>query len=278
MPADIEPEYIDGDEQTAGRDRRGLVPWLVLLVVLLVLGCLLWRFLEVGQAPDQADIDPGAQVSATAVVPDVVGMTREDALAALQAAGFVVDTQTSYDVVADPGTVASQDPAAGTKATLGSTVLIGVAEDLGIGATIDGREDDGLTEVPDVTGLTLDAATARLDRDGLRISVTRAYSDSVPMGRIVSQSPAAGQRAGEGDVVSVVLSLGRSAKGTAIVPSVVGLTKAQAESRIRAAGLDPRPMWQPKSDQVGRVYQQSPDPGKRLPEDDFVFILIGLAP
>lgn len=278
MVTEDRPVYVEEDEPTSGRVRRSLLPWLVLLIMLVIVGCLLWRFLDIGRAPDQADVDPGGVASATVVVPDVVGMTREEAVAALEAVGLTVETQPSYDVVAEPGTVASQEPAAGVRASAGSTVFIGVTEDLGTGGRIDGREDDGLTEVPDVTGLTLDAATARLDRDGLGISSSSAYSDSVPKGKIVSQSPVAGQRAAEGEVVSVVVSLGRSAKGTAIVPSVVGLTRSQAESRIRAAGLDPRPMWQPKRDQVGRVYQQSPEPGKRLPEDDLVFILIGLAP
>lgn len=278
MSTEERPEYVEEDETTSGRVRRGILPWLVLLIMLVIVGCLLWRFLDIGRAPDQADLDPGGVASATVVVPDVVGMTSEDAIAALAAAGLKSETQISYDVVAEPGTVASQEPAAGARAAAGSTVFIGVAEDLGTGGRIDGRDDDGLIDVPDVTGLTLDAATSRLDRDGLGISVTRAHSDSVPLGKVISQSPVAGQRAAEGEVVSVVVSLGRSPEGTAIVPSVVGLTRAQAESRIRAAGLDPRPMWQPKRDQVGRVYQQSPEPGKRLPEDDLVFILIGLAP
>ena len=277
MATEERPVYVEEDEPTSGRVRRGLLPWLVLLIMLVIVGCLLWRFLDIGRAPDQADLDPGGVASATVVVPDVVGMTSEDAIAALAAAGLKSETQISYDVVAEPGTVASQEPVAGARAAAGSTVFIGVAEDLGTGR-IDGRDDDGLIDVPDVTGLTLDVATSRLDRDGLGISVTRAHSDSVPRGKVISQSPVAGQRVAEGEVVSVVVSLGRSAKGTAIVPSVVGLTRAQAESRIRAAGLDPRPMWQPKGDQVGRVYQQSPEPGKRLPEDDLVFILIGLAP
>jgi hypothetical protein len=60
-------------------------------------------------------------------IPDVTGLSRADATAALEAAGFVVDVVERH--VSDPhnvGVVLTQDPVAGVKALQGTTVTITV--------------------------------------------------------------------------------------------------------------------------------------------------------
>lgn len=277
---EIEPQVDDVAEMAPEqaderRDRRRIVPWIVLLVVLAIIWCLLWRFLDV-RAPDQPDTEPGNGAVATVTVPDVVGLTADEAVAELEAAGFTVERQVSYDTLADPGTVSSQDPAPGTEAATGSTVFIGVVEETRPGSLL--GEDDGLIEVPGVVRFTREDAERRIDREGLTARVTTSYSDSVPAGLVISQSPLAGARVPEGSAVDIVVSLGRRATPSATVPDVMGLTRTQAEARIRAAGLDPRPMWQPNARSVGRVYEQSPEAGEKLPEGGLVFFLMGVRP
>ena len=60
-------------------------------------------------------------------VPDVIGMSRSDAKAAIEAAGFVVEVVDKH--VSDPDNVdvvLDQDPVAGTKLLQGMTVTITV--------------------------------------------------------------------------------------------------------------------------------------------------------
>jgi len=60
-------------------------------------------------------------------VPNVVGKTAEEAEAAITAAGLVPKSSSQPDAEVPKGTVISQGPAAGAKATPGSTVLYTVS-------------------------------------------------------------------------------------------------------------------------------------------------------
>jgi len=62
--------------------------------------------------------------STEAAIPDVVGLSQADAIAALEAAGFVVSSSTSPSLHVAVGLVISQDPAAGSSAAAGSTVAL----------------------------------------------------------------------------------------------------------------------------------------------------------
>ena len=75
-------------------------------------------------------IQVSSGVPAKVKIPDVTGMSRADAKAALEAAGFVVEVVEKH--VSDPhnvDVVLDQDPEAGTKALQGTTVTITVGTD-----------------------------------------------------------------------------------------------------------------------------------------------------
>ncbi len=63
-------------------------------------------------------------------VPDVVGMTKDQAVSALQAAGFGVVMSSTASVLAKKDTVISQSPTAGSKALKGSNVEIKIGDGL----------------------------------------------------------------------------------------------------------------------------------------------------
>jgi beta-lactam-binding protein with PASTA domain len=94
--------------------------------------------------------------------------------------------------------------------------------------------------VPDVTltpatSITLATATTRLATAGLTVgSVAQETSDTVPNGRIISQSPVAGTSVPPGSAVALVVSLGVANRA---VPNVVGQTQAAATTLIVNAGL-----------------------------------------
>jgi serine/threonine-protein kinase len=62
--------------------------------------------------------------------------------------------------------------------------------------------------VPDVVGLSEAVANASVVSENLLFLATTAYSASVAIGLVISQSPVAGTLAEVGDVVTVVISLG----------------------------------------------------------------------
>src|SRR4051812_10005910 len=156
----------------------------------------------VSTSPDTATpIDVGSTVILTvstgrekADVPNVVGQDREDARAQLEAAGFVVDSKEQDDDSHDPGTVLSQDPAAGTELTQGKTVTITVA-----------KEPESAA-VPSVVGRGVDEAVNVLSDAGfVPNQVTQAVTERSQDGRVLGQNPVGGTQAKSGSRVTITV-------------------------------------------------------------------------
>jgi eukaryotic-like serine/threonine-protein kinase len=96
---------------------------------------------------------------------------------------------------------------------------------------IQGRE----VRVPALTGLTPAEAERVANNDGLVLAVdTRYYTPSVPRGRIVSQTPAAGSRVRRGWRLLVAESLGPQ---RAAIPDLVGQSEHAADLNISRHGM-----------------------------------------
>ncbi|UBQ03766.1 Stk1 family PASTA domain-containing Ser/Thr kinase [Curtobacterium sp. TXMA1] len=92
-----------------------------------------------------------------------------------------------------------------------------------------------LGAVPDVTGKTLDAATAALDEVGLVVGAQQErYSDDVPKGQVISSS-VEDSPAVRGSAVDLVLSKGPT---PITLPDVAGKTIDEATSTLENLGLD----------------------------------------
>ncbi|MDP2728000.1 MAG: PASTA domain-containing protein, partial [Dehalococcoidia bacterium] len=93
-------------------------------------------------------------------------------------------------------------------------------------------------------------------------------SDNLPEGRILSQAPSPGASVAHGSVVTVTISLGPA---TVRVPVVTGITVAQAEARLKDAGLRAviKETWQ-ATVPAGMVFDQNPAPGGTIARDGLV--------
>ena len=158
-----------------------------------------------------------------AVVPNLVGLTRTQATAALTGVGLTgAATATDTLVQAEDEQVLTQAPAAGTTVTSGSQVAFTYGNYVGV-------------TVPDVSGLSGTAAAAAIVAAGLvaaegaDVTVTVAAQDDL----VQQQSPAAGTVVTSGSTVTYQLG---DFVGTA-VPNTVGLTETAARTAITGAGL-----------------------------------------
>jgi beta-lactam-binding protein with PASTA domain/predicted Ser/Thr protein kinase len=129
-------------------------------------------------------------------VPDVVEMTEREAILALTALDLVptVDDEFSDDVPED--VVIRQDPAAGSTAIVGDTVLIVVSM---------GPEP---VQVPDLSDMTEDEAADALSEVNLVLRVansTQPVADESQDGRVVGQVPDPGTTVDQGETVTVTL-------------------------------------------------------------------------
>ena len=90
-------------------------------------------------------------------------------------------------------------------------------------------------KVPSVKGLTQERAKLKLDASGFKADVRLRESSAADAGKVLGQSPAAGERAGEGS--TVVLNVG-DGPSTVKVPVVIGLSVSEAKGALREVGLN----------------------------------------
>ena len=103
---------------------------------------------------------------------------------------------------------------------------------LALRLALHGRE----VAIPDLAGLTVAQASEAALHSGLDLNIeNKFYSRTVPAGRILSQSPAAGSRVRRGWQVRVTESLGPQ---QVTIPDVVGEPVREASLDLRKSSLD----------------------------------------
>jgi beta-lactam-binding protein with PASTA domain/N-glycosylase/DNA lyase len=194
-------------------------------------------------------------------VPALVGGTESDANSAIVAAGLVIGATTYHHSDTIPaGVVTSQNPAAGTVVPAGSFVHLGVSS--------------GPSVVPDVVGQAATDANSAIISAGLVIgTIAHEYNDVTPTGYVISQSPFGGITVPVGTPVDLVVSLGQP-----VVPYVIDLTEADANSAIVTAGLTVGTITYDFSDTVlaGLVISQNPIGGATVPVASTVDLVVSL--
>jgi serine/threonine-protein kinase len=216
-----------------------------------------------------AKIDEGSTVTisvssgaAAVPVPNVIGKTEEEARQILRDAGLQVQTQEKADDKAKPGFVIDQDPKEGQEAPKDSTVTLTVST------------GPDAAPVPDVSGKTVQEATAILTQQGWRVSQQNESSSEVPKNRVIRTEPSAGTKVAKDETVTLIVSSGPESTA---VPDVHGLTEANATSQLENAGfavssVDEERVTCDVGD--GHVLSQSPPAGSVKPVGTTVQIVI----
>lgn len=185
---------------------------------------------------------------ATKDVPNLLGLSQQDALMAIDNSGFFQrgTVKEEYSSTVEKGKVLDQDPDAGKKATKGTQINIVVSK---------GQEPAADVVVPDLTGKTPSEAEAILSKLGLKSQAGDSiYSSDVEVGKIAAQTPAAKSPAKAGDVITYQLSKGAEEVD---VPNVVGKSEADATSALEKAGFKVTSNKVESSQAEGTVTKQS---------------------
>jgi serine/threonine-protein kinase len=194
------------------------------------------------------------------MVPNVVGMPLSTAVQTLAEGGFAISRepdQPSATVAA--GSVMIQVPQAGAMVPPGTEVFLVVSSG-----------PPGV-RVPKVVGLIQANATETLHNSGLVARVEQQRSATVPNGVVIAQIPDAGTVVQPGTVVKIVVSAGNLIS----VPNVIGMTEAEAQRAIQAAGLAttyPNLSGHSPSVQIGQVESETPSAGTLVPPGTTVYI------
>jgi eukaryotic-like serine/threonine-protein kinase len=194
-------------------------------------------------------------------VPATAGLPQEEAVTALEDAGFEpqVEKVNSDDV--DAGVVINSEPSAGTTLTRGTTVTLRVSK------------GPKLEKVPVLVGTQRAVAVQQIRARGFVPNVTEEES-SAPEGEVIRQSPAAGSELPQGASISIVVSEEEEA---VTVPNVIGMERGTAVDELRAAGLAPSVQEQETEvpSQVGRITDQFPPPGAEVERGTGVTLVVG---
>lgn len=136
----------------------------------------------------------------------------------------------------------------------------------------------GVTTVPQIEGLSRGEAAARLADQGLRlrgVENQERYSEKVPVGHVVRQSPDARTLVKRGSGVTVVLSKGPQRVD---VPELAGKTLPASQAALSGSGLTVGRLLGAFSTTVatGSVLGSDPPDGATIPPSTPVHVLLSL--
>ncbi|RKI97394.1 Stk1 family PASTA domain-containing Ser/Thr kinase [bacterium D16-34] len=136
-------------------------------------------------------------------VPNVVGMSEDQAKREIEKAGFnAVAGTAEYSDTTEEGKVARQDPAADSEAEKGASVTYYLSL---------GKKEEATLTVPNVIGMSQDAAVQALNAQGIEVSNYGDYytqESERPAGEVVSCQPAVGTKIKPGTSVALTVSSG----------------------------------------------------------------------
>ena len=192
-------------------------------------------------------------------LPDnLVGMSPDDARQAVEALGLkweVNSSKVASDTVAE-GKVAQTNPSPGSKVKAGQTIT----------AYLSSGSDQ--VEVPDLVGMSQDQARSALKAVGLELGNVTTVDSDKDKDRIVSQDPETGSKVKKGTTIAVSISTGKPAQVE--IPTVVGISREDAEAQLKALGLTVTVEEVSGSQPSGQVTAVEPGEGSKVDKNSTV--------
>lgn len=126
-------------------------------------------------------------------------------------------------------------------------------------------------EVPDVVGRQAAIAQQMLEEKNLRVTLAETYDADVPEGQVVSQYPEAGNKVKEQRTITIYISRGGEEM---IMPDLKGMSKENAESKLKKMGLKVTVYEENDSAEAGTVIKQDVKAGTKINKGKPVDIIV----
>lgn len=194
-------------------------------------------------------------------VPKVEGMTKDDAIKALNDVGLGYRAVVQNSDTVSEGTVISQGTAAGKKVEKNTQIII----------TVSGGKEVKNTTVPNVTGKTEDAARSALEAEGFSVDVDYQYSSTVENGKVIKSSPSGS--VAQGSTITITVSRGKEIKNVTMA-NLVGKTESEARQWLENNGLKASVSYTTTSGTYGYVVSSDYSEGTSVPEGTTVTITV----
>ena len=201
-------------------------------------------------------------------VPVVSNMVSSEAQKYLENHKFTVETIYEDSETVPSNRVIRTEPSAGSNVEEGSkvTMVISAVKDTGV-------------KIPDVVNMTEAEATAKLENDGFKVTKTTEKSDTVPKGKVISQSPEAGSPGSFESLVTLTISDG-TGKEKSKMPDLTGKTVEEATELVESVGMKVASIDEIYSDSVeaGLICGQSYTSGSTVKEGSEVTLKKSIGP
>ena len=237
---------------------------IIVLILVFTVGKAAGVFKSFGGITTQEEEDKSGKVT----VPDVRGMSEEDAKALLNKKRLGIDVVTRKESKKyKAGKISKQTPEAGEKVSKHTKVEVVVSSGL-VGSK---------KAIPDVSGMSETEAQNDLEEAGFKVTSSFQYDDSVESGKVISTTPEAGTKAEKGSTVTMLVSQGSNKK---TVPDVRGMADATAQSTIKSYGFNVGTVTYDYSDSVekGMVISQTVEPGTKASAGTSISITVSNGP
>ncbi|OPF51762.1 hypothetical protein BH721_09770 [Clostridium baratii] len=206
----------------------------------------------------------GGSGSKNVEVPNLIGMTMDEAEKAASAVDLRVVKVKEVKNEAKTGTIVESNPTAGSSVKKGSIIEV----------TVSGGEKIFMA---DLVEDELSDAKSKLESLGLKnIKVRYDYSDEIPEGKIMSQDPNSGVEIEKDTKITLVVSKGKKVE-TIKVPSLIGMSESDAKDKLISLGFKVSVETQATTDESknGKVVGQSVDAGTTANPGDTVTLQVG---
>ena len=202
-------------------------------------------------------------------VPSVENLPQERAVKELTRAQLKVNQDLEPSNTVREGFAIRTAPEGGTEVERGTRIRLLVSS------------GPSKVQVPGVIGLLRESAESRLGAGGFDVTVRTEQSEQ-PKDEVISQTPRAGSSVARGAGVTITVSKGGAKAPPAqeeqvSVPSVTGLSAADAAAQLRGAGLSVSRSERKTEDESedGKVLAQRPGTGGKVDRGTSVTIVVG---
>ena len=224
--SDFENDYDDEDEDDdffAGRNKskpkknnkKSKAPLIIGMIVLVVA--------LLGGIAFGSGLLSGGTTAKEVTVPNVVGMTVEEATKELEKYGLKIKTET-IESDKEENTIVEMSPISASKAKKGDIVTVKVSGGV------------GKVKVPDLRDYEINYIQDLLDQKGLKYNVNYEYNDNIKSGYLINQSPERDTEVAKGTAIELTISKGPEVKLVS-VSNYLGQNVDTAKSDLEALGL-----------------------------------------
>ena len=265
LKADVSSQSIETENievEDAGRRKRkkkskfalgsGVIA--VLILIILVFVFVNGYFIkDLFSTPDKVD------------VPSFIGRYYEDVINdADYESHFKFTVTVKVDTEHDYGIIIEQNPKEGESRTLKNKDDRADVELVISSGNVIQDEIDGEKIVPDIVNKEFNEAIQLVKKAGFNYEISEAPSQSITKDYVIYSSPAAGEYANAGSVVTITVSTGPEEELTD-VPKLVGLSKTAAIDKIESSKLSVGSIETVDSEyEAGTVIWQSLEAGKSV--------------